>query len=348
MQRRAAAVSAAVFVLIAAGAYSFVGLAEQPTVEVEADMELGTGETFTVAGTEYTVAQVGDGSASIEWTNESARYTATVENGSTVPAAQVAWEGQQNRAVATVENGSVVAYGGGEARVEVAPGGAEVALNDTDGERETFEVGDTFVYRGEAATVGGVEAQVVAIDADAVTLAWGDPYQVTTAADAVAFRQQTNVSRVLLSDTDVENQVLTTEDGEEFVRYTDGSTEPLESYLPDPERETFGVGDGMQYQGTAVTVAAVTEDEAVLEWFAPRTNTLNPGEGDNVTLGETTYLVHVDGSQLVLSQDFAGYRASQQRIEDFHERVSGLWAVAIISGLGAVFLLGLAYLPSRY
>ncbi|MFB6218506.1 MAG: hypothetical protein ABEH77_04900 [Halobacteriaceae archaeon] len=349
MQRRAAAVSAAVFLLIAAGAYTFVGFAQEPTVDVEADRTLAAGETFTAGGTEYTVAQVGDGSASIEWTNESARYTATIENGSTVPAADVAWEGQENRATATLANGSVVEALGTSVRVEVAPGGGEVVLNATDAdERESLEVGDTFVYGGEGTVPGGVEATVRDIAADAVTVAWGDPYLVTAGGGEVTFRQQVNATRVLLADDDAENQVLTTESGERFVRFADGSTVPLDEYLPAPERKTFAVGESLRYQGTEVTVASATGEAVTLEWFAPRTNTINAAEGDNVTVGGTTYLVQVEGSRLVLSRDFQGYRADQQRIEDFHERVNGLWAVAILAGLSAVLIVGLAYLPSRY
>jgi len=154
---------------------------------------------------------------------------------------------------------------------------------------------------------------------------------------------------VLQADDSVENEVLTTDDGERFVRYTNGSTAPLEEYLPEPETRTFGVGDTMRYQETTVTVASADDDEATVEWFAPRTNTLSPGEGNEVTLGETAYLAHFPGNgELVLSRDFEGYDRSQSRVEDFHERMEGLWAVAILAGLTGVLLIGMSYLPSRY
>jgi len=186
MQRRAAAVSAAVFLLIAAGAYSFVGFAEQPSVEVDAERTLSAGDILTVGGTEYTVTSIDDGSASIEWTNESARYTETLENGSTVPAAQVAWDGQTSRQTVTLENGSTVEYQGNES--EIVVDSAESFVLAVGDDSESFETGDTLVYQGS-------EATVVNITAEAVTLAWGDPYRVLVGDDGVTLRQEVNVTR---------------------------------------------------------------------------------------------------------------------------------------------------------
>ncbi|MUV59603.1 hypothetical protein [Halobacterium sp. CBA1126] len=85
MQRRAAAVSVVVFLLLAAGAYTFIGAAQQPDVTLEdPDHTLSASETLTVAGTSYSFTEVSDGSATAEWTNESARYTETWEADDTV------------------------------------------------------------------------------------------------------------------------------------------------------------------------------------------------------------------------------------------------------------------------
>lgn len=340
MQRRAAAVSAVIFLLVAAGAYSFVGVVEQPSVDVdELDPEhsLSGGETLTVGGTEYAVTEVGEDGAELEWTNESARYTETIENDSTVSAAAVAWAGQTNRDTATLADGEVIDSQGAEFRVEVD--GETVVLNAT-GEEDTeeFEDGDSLVYRD-------TETTVTAVTADEVRLAWGDPYHVRT-DDGLQFRQQINVSRVLQADESVENTVLSTDD-ERFVRYRNGSTEPLAAYLPDPEEETFAVGETLRYQNQTMTVASVG-DTATLEWFAPRTNTLSPGEGDEVSFGGTTYVAHIADGQLHLTEDIAAYESQQQRLEGFEERVAGIWAVAIVAALAGVLTVGLAYLPSRY
>jgi len=75
MQRRAAAVSVAIFLLLAAGAYSFIGVAQQPDVSLENPEHSISGGEETIDGTTYNFTEVGEGSATAEWTNESARYT---------------------------------------------------------------------------------------------------------------------------------------------------------------------------------------------------------------------------------------------------------------------------------
>ncbi|MCG1004564.1 MULTISPECIES: hypothetical protein [Halobacterium] len=76
MQRRAAAVSVVVFILLAAGAYTYIGAAQQPDVTLEnPDYTVSANETVTLAGTSYSFTEVSEDSATAEWTNESARYT---------------------------------------------------------------------------------------------------------------------------------------------------------------------------------------------------------------------------------------------------------------------------------
>ena len=83
MQRRAAAVSAAVFLLIAAGSFALIGAAQQPDVEIEAAHELSNGSQVEINGTQFNVS-VSGGSANITWINESQRHTAALENGSNI------------------------------------------------------------------------------------------------------------------------------------------------------------------------------------------------------------------------------------------------------------------------
>jgi len=81
MQRRAVAVFVAFFVLIAAGSYTLVATAEEPTITLEdADYELSEGEELTVGDQTYTITEIEetedeeDGSmtfaGSIEWVEE--------------------------------------------------------------------------------------------------------------------------------------------------------------------------------------------------------------------------------------------------------------------------------------
>jgi hypothetical protein len=50
----------------------------------------------------------------------------------------------------------------------------------------------------------------------------------------------------------------------------------------------------------------------------------------------------------VLTQDFESFRAQNDDIDSFTEQKNGLWGVTILSWLSVIFLVGLAYLPSRY
>lgn len=91
MQRRAAAGYVTLFLVLAVGAYGLVAVTAAPTVTVEdPDHRLTAGDQFTVGDRTYTVESVaveeeegehgGGGllySASVAWTNDTARYTET-------------------------------------------------------------------------------------------------------------------------------------------------------------------------------------------------------------------------------------------------------------------------------
>lgn len=104
MQRRAAAIYVALFLVIGAGAYSLIATAQTPTIGFEnPEYELSQGQTFQVEGQTYNVTTVsaevqsggggghgggGGGelvrSGQVSWVNDSARFTANWENNSTV------------------------------------------------------------------------------------------------------------------------------------------------------------------------------------------------------------------------------------------------------------------------
>jgi cytochrome c-type biogenesis protein CcmH/NrfG len=74
MQRRAAAVSVALFLLLAAGSYTLIGAAQQPAVSLDdPDHAVSEGTEQTIAGTSYTFSSVSEDSATATWVNESAR-----------------------------------------------------------------------------------------------------------------------------------------------------------------------------------------------------------------------------------------------------------------------------------
>jgi hypothetical protein len=359
MQRRAAAAYAGLFILIAVGAYVMVGFAQEPAVSIEnPDHSLAEGDSLDVGDRTYTVdgtsdsATPADRSATLSWTNESERQTATLDNGSDVPVADVVWSGQTAREEATFRNGSSIQYNGSEYTLTVGAG--EVTLERGE-DSVTVAEGETFRYRDNQSTV-------TAAGEGNATVAWGGTYVVfagTPTNDSMSFRQSFNVSGILTSDPDVQNESFSIGD-EEFVRYRNGSTQLLPEYLPDPENETFSEGDAFSYdtaeegvQYDEVTVANVTAERVLLTWRGPVVHEVSADHGGNVTLGPDGQAVQFaghfpDNGTLELTSDVEGYRDQLALQDSFRDRVNGLWGVSILSGLAAVFLIGAAYLPSRY
>ncbi|SFR70247.1 hypothetical protein [Halogeometricum limi] len=106
MQRRAAALYVALFVVIGAASYSLIATAETPHIEFQnPDYELSSGESFEAGSQTYNVQEIsaevesgghGGGSSlvrsgTLNYTNQSARYTETWENNSTVTIEDVEW-----------------------------------------------------------------------------------------------------------------------------------------------------------------------------------------------------------------------------------------------------------------
>jgi len=359
MQRRAAAAYAALFLLLAMGAYVMIGVSAEPAVTIDDPDITGTeGEPITVDGRTYNgsgiavadAADADDRSALLIWVNESEKRTVAVENDTEVPAADVSWPGQTARSLATLRNGSTVAFNDSEYTLLVEDGEFTVQRGN---QSESFGVGDTFPYRDNQTTV-------VSINRTA-TLAWGDPYTVrtrTVSNDSIDFRQSFNVTAILEADPAIDDETVTRADGGEYVVYRNGTTQPLSAYLPDPEVKTFSEGDGFTYdtadEGITyidVTVEDVGEERVLLSWRGPVDHPTTLEHGTNVTLGpdDRQFVAHFsDNETLQLSTDIAGYQDQLAVQDSYALRINGLWGIAILSGLAAAFLIGMAYLPSRY
>jgi hypothetical protein len=223
MQRRAAAVYFVLFALIGAGALGFVqvGMSE-PTVQFPDAPEYAPDDTTTVDGRTYTVANVtavttggeegghGGGGGeevirgNLTWVNESARMTATLENGS-----MATYEGAEYNVtldnatgeVVLVETQNVSAILAADPAVEDAP----FAQNGTryvryvengslqrlaaylpEPERVSFAVGDDYRYPADS---GNVTATVSSVTADAATLSW-----TTSVTNRILLEEGSNVT----------------------------------------------------------------------------------------------------------------------------------------------------------
>jgi hypothetical protein len=289
MQRRAAAIYVAFFLVVGAASYSLIATAEEPTIGFEnPEYSLSQGDTFRLGGQQYTATEVvteeeesgggghggGGGvtvthSATIAWTNQSALYTETWDNGSTV----------------------------------------------------TYE---------------GDDWQVVVPNES-------DPSSFT-------LRESIDRSGILANDTAADNETVT-RDGQEFVIVTENNSStlvPASEYFPAPAEQQFSESDSLPLDGNQTRVDVAT-DAVTLSWNAPQQNTVQVGNHANVTLDGQTYLAHFPtNTTVVLTQDFESYNAQTNEIDSFTEQKNGLWGITILSGVSIVFLIGLAFLPSRY
>ena len=283
MQRRAAAAYFAFFLVVSVAAYAYIGVAEsqRPQVSLEGE-ELTNDSSFTIDGTTYTASNIhqagggghgGGGSmaADLTWTNNSSRYTATLESGSTT----------------TVDN-------------------------------TTYNV---------------------STDAPSSTM---------------TLTAEQNVTALLRADSSVEDSTVT-RDGTRYVVYSQNDTiRPLSEWLPEPETRTYTTGDSFVYPGDSgpqqTTISNITNASATVEWIAPRERSVELAEGGNVTLSGQQHFAHFPDQDTVIlasSDQYGGYQDTLSGQEYFHERKNGLWGISILSGIAAVLMLGMAYMPNR-
>ncbi|WP_435067339.1 hypothetical protein [Haloplanus sp. C73] len=240
MQRRAAAIYVAFFVVLGAASYSVIATASAPTIGFEnPDHRLSEDDQFSVDGQQYTVtsisAEVSGGgghgggpsltrSGQVSWTNDSARYTQTWEHNSTVT-----YQGDSYRVMVEssddpasfelVEELNRSAILQEDPAVEdelVTVNGTEYVVRESDGDRTLtpaseyfpapsstqYSEGDQLQYQGNATAVSDVTSS-------GATLSWTAP--------------RTNT-------VDVGNEANVTLSGQQYFAYfPDNSTLVLES-----------------------------------------------------------------------------------------------------------------------
>ncbi|WP_144906154.1 hypothetical protein [Halobellus captivus] len=268
MQRRAAAIYVALFIVIGAASYSLIATAQTPTVEFDSpEYELAQDDQLQVGDRTYTVSSVSGTTGELQYTEESSEYTETWENDSTQTVDDQEW-------------------------------------------RVLVDSGD-------------------------------DPSGFT-------LQEEINETAILQDDPDASEETVE-QNGTRYVVLNDSELVPADEYFPEPETRSYAEGDTLDYEGNTTTVDSVATDAVQLSWAAPRTNTITAENEANVTLGEETYLAYFpDESTMQLTQDFENYNRQTAEIDRVQTQTNGLWGVSILSFLAAVFMIGFAYLPSRY
>ena len=233
-------------------------------------------------------------------------------------------------------------------------------------EEPTYELtqGDQLDAGGQTYTVAGVSETGGELEytneSDRYTVTWendstqtvdDEEWRVVIEGDdptEVTLREEINESALLAEDPDASEETVE-QNGTRYFVLNNSQLVPASEYFPEPETRTYAEGDAVDYQGNTTTVDSVTADAAELAWTAPRTNTVEVEHEANVTIGDQTYFAYVpDGSKIQLIDDYSSYQQQTAEIEQYQTHTNGLWGVSIVSLLTAVFMIGFAYLPSRY
>jgi len=260
MQRRAATAYALLFILLGGGALGLVVTADRPQVGfANPDYRLSQGDQFAVDGRQYTVDAVTGAprSATLTWTNRSARYTTTWEHNATVTV-----DGEDRRVrvdanastvvlVEQIDRAAVLRSDPQADNETVTRDGEEfvvVTANETPRlvpadeyfpapDRTTYRAGDRFDRRGNRTTVESVT------DAEA-RLAWTAP--------------RTN-------EVAVSNEANVTLGGRQFVAFfPDDETLLLESNYRAYERQTDEVDRFVEHRNGLYGIAIVSGGAATL------------------------------------------------------------------------------------
>lgn len=225
-------------------------------------------------------------------------------------------------------NGSEVTIGGQSYAVTVEEGDATLEWhNQSARHTETWENGSDVAFQGTNYTVSIPNVS--------------DPRQLSL-EEVRTLPEGTQTTTV----NDTEYVVVEREDG---TRELVPTGEYLNRTQGEPERRELVEGQAYDYRGNRTTLEAVENESATLAWTAPRDESVDLAEGEEVELDGRQFVASFpEPGTLVLDPDVQAYQRQQAVIATYHERVNGLWGVSILSALSALSILGLSYLPSRY
>jgi hypothetical protein len=214
MQRRAAAIYVAFFIVLGAASYSVIATATAPTVEFDnPDHSLSQGDQFSVDNRQYTVSSVaaevsgggghGGGasvtrSGEVTWTNDTSRYTRTWEHNATVT-----YRGEEYRVVVEdgddptsfrlVETINRTAILQDDATVNdetITLNGTEYVVREEGDSRTLLPAGEYFpapatteYAEGDGLQFQGNATSVADVTSEGATLAWTAPRTNTVSVD---------------------------------------------------------------------------------------------------------------------------------------------------------------------
>jgi hypothetical protein len=325
MQRRAAAIYVVFFVVVAIVAFSLTTVAEEPAISVEGQ-DYSQGDTIRAGGAVWTV-NISGGSGELSTVNESASFTAALANNSTLRLVNGTYQPVPNGS-----GGATTGTGGSPMGGATTPGTVAQTVPTGDSDSTLTSRLVRVVIANETPSGGNTSAGNAS------------GANITT----FALREVLDVPELLVADPTVADTTLTAANGTQYVRFQNGSTQPLTEYLPPVSVRNVSVGERFPYQDNVTTVARVNSSAATLAWEGELTRTKELEEGVNVTLGGTTYVTHFpQGNTVTLSENVVGYQAELAEVQEFNERILGLWGVVIISLFAAILVAALAYLPVR-
>lgn len=342
MQFRAVILYAVLFVVVAGGAYGVAATASAPPVtadDVEVDHVLEEeGQEFEVDGQTFNVSSLQEDSGTVEYVNESAILEAEWSDGD---------------AVLIEENGT-------EYEVTInQPGGDEGDGNESDG-AEGNESEDN-------ETDGGDEEAAESEDNATDDAGGEDGANETDDNESEGNETDGNESEggedagpnsfTLIGEYDDEEiqveelgendqpYVITGEDGER-------TAVPIEEF-DGIDAETFETGDSIEFYdeeaGSVIEgeVIEIGEETVTIEYEGEEVTEHELAHGEDVTLNDQEFAVYFDGETASLSSDVDALETQQDAVEEFHQRVTGLWWVIALAVMGLTVTTGLAFMPVR-
>ncbi len=254
MQRRAVAVYAAMFLIVAAASYGLVATAEEPTITLEeADFELSEGETFSIGEQTYTVSSIEETedeetgertfAGELEWTVADVEQTEIWNHEGTIEFDDSEWQvlidqDEEEPAEFTLEeliDRQAILEADPDAANETVESDGEEFV-DLDGElvpvddyfaapeNRTFAEDDTLTYNNQMTTVeevdtAGVTVSWIADETRTADLNQGELIELDDGNEYLTFFPGDNTVMITLDATSYDEQVTAQQ---QFADRTDG------------------------------------------------------------------------------------------------------------------------------